>query len=84
MGSDPDGDTLGFLWGEFDEGKFHPFGEGVRTGSVFRAEDTYHLGLVVSDGSTSVVTRFTLFVYTQIPTRLTAIESGSRRLGGAV
>ena len=62
--SDPDDDVLHFTWGEFDEGRFHPFGEGVRVSSVFRAESGYNLGLVVSDGSSSVVARFALLVYT--------------------
>ena len=61
--SDPDGDVLHFTWGEFDKG-FHPFADTVRASRVFRAEDAYHLGLVVSDGSTSVVARFTLYVVT--------------------
>jgi hypothetical protein len=62
--SDPDGDVLHFVWGEFDEGRFHPFAEGVRASNVFPVESFYNLGLVVSDGSSSAVIRFTLSIYT--------------------
>ena len=60
---DRDGDALQFVWGEFDDG-FKPFAYTERASRTFRSGDWYYMGLMVSDGSVSVLFRFELYITT--------------------
>jgi len=60
---DADGDALQFMWGEFDEG-LDPFAYTARASRVFSAQSLHYLGVVVSDGSASVIAQLRLRIVT--------------------